>query len=206
MGYDLDTYFIEKPHHTSPRRLYSQTGADWQYRVDFERLRKDRLARTREQMDAMGLGALVLYAGANIRYVTGSYQGNWKYNINIRYVVLTNGGEPILFETAGSDMHCARIDLPWMQDRVRPAITWQWAEGAVPTMAGRMVDSVVEVLKEAGVEKEKIGIDNLDMPSLKAYQEHGYLRARTTLAKQSSPLSVYSCYRSELETTFRHVG
>ena len=27
MGYDLDTYFIEKPHETSPRRLYSQTGA-----------------------------------------------------------------------------------------------------------------------------------------------------------------------------------
>jgi len=171
MGYDLDTYFIGKPHHISPRRLYSQTGADWQYRVDFERLRKDRLARTREQMDAMDLGALVLYAGANIRYVTGSYQGNWKYNINIRYVVLTNGGEPILFETAGSDMHCARIDLPWMEDRVRPAITWQWAEGAVPHMAGRMVDSVVEVLKEAGVEKEKIGIDNLDMPSLQAFQE-----------------------------------
>jgi hypothetical protein len=47
MGYDLDTYFIEKPHHTSPRRLYSQTGADWQYRVDFDRLRSDRLARTR---------------------------------------------------------------------------------------------------------------------------------------------------------------
>jgi hypothetical protein len=110
MGYDLDTYFIEKPHETSPRRLYSQTGADWQYRVDFDRLRSDRLQRTREQMDAMDLGALVLYAGANIRYVTGSYQGNWKYNINIRYVVLTNGGEPILFETAGSDMHCARID------------------------------------------------------------------------------------------------
>lgn len=30
MGYDLDTYFIKDPHHTSPRRLYSQTGADWQ--------------------------------------------------------------------------------------------------------------------------------------------------------------------------------
>jgi 2-deoxy-D-gluconate 3-dehydrogenase len=86
-------------------------------------------------------------------------------------VVLTNGGEPILFETAGSDMHCARIDLPWMEDRIRPAITWQWAEGAVPHMAGRMIDSVVEVLKEAGVEKEKIGIDNLDLPSLQAFQE-----------------------------------
>jgi Xaa-Pro aminopeptidase len=173
MGYELDNYFIGKPHETDPRRLYSQTGADWQYRVDFERLRRERLEKTRAQLEAFDLGALVLYAGANIRYVTGSYQGNWKYNINIRYVVLPRGGEPVLFETAGSDMHCARIDLPWMQDRIRPAITWQWAEGAVPHMAGKMVESVMEVLKENGVEKEKIGIDNFDMPSLQALRDAG---------------------------------
>ena len=173
MGYDLDTYFLKEQHHSNPRRLYSQSGVDWQYRVDFERLRQERLQRTRDQLEAFDLGALVLYAGANIRYVTGSYQGNWKYNINIRYVVLPRGGEPVLFETAGSDMHCARIDLPWMEDRVRPAFTWQWAEGAVPHMAGKMVDSVVEVLKENGVEKEKIGIDNMDMPMLHAFQEAG---------------------------------
>ena len=47
MGYELDTYFIDKPHEASPRRLYSQSGADWQYRVDFERLRRERLQRTR---------------------------------------------------------------------------------------------------------------------------------------------------------------
>ena len=38
-GYELDTSFIQEQHHTNPRRLYSQTGADWQYRVDHERLR-----------------------------------------------------------------------------------------------------------------------------------------------------------------------
>ena len=173
MGYELDTSFIGKPHHWDPRRLYSQTGADWQYRVDFERLREERLQKAREQMDAFDLAALVLYAGANIRYVTGSYQGNWKYNINIRYAVLPNGGEPILFETAGSDFHNAKMDMPWMVDRVRPAMTWQWAEGAVPYMAERMADSVIEVLKEHGVEKERIGIDNLDMPALKAFQDKG---------------------------------
>ncbi|MBI2293317.1 MAG: aminopeptidase P family protein [Betaproteobacteria bacterium] len=174
MGYEISTNFIGKPHEWSPRRLYSQTGADWQYRVDFDRMRRARLQRTREQMEAFGLGALVLFAGANIRYVTGSYQGNWKYNINIRYVVLPRGGEPVLFETAGSDLHCAVIDLPWLQeDRIRPAITWQWAEGAVPHMAKRMVDSVVGVLREGKVEKEKIGIDNLDMPSLQAFRDAG---------------------------------
>jgi Xaa-Pro aminopeptidase len=171
MGYELHTEFIGKPHEWDPRRLYSQTGTDWQYRVDFERLRKERLQRAREQMDAHDLGALVLFAGANIRYVTGSYQGNWKYNINIRYAVLPNGGEPILFETAGSDMQCALIDMPWMEKLVRPAMTWQWAEGAVPHMAGKMADSVIEVLKEHGVQNERIGIDNFDMPSLQAFQD-----------------------------------
>jgi Xaa-Pro aminopeptidase len=169
----MDTRFIGQPHEWDPRRLYSQTGVDWQYRVDFERLRKDRLARVREQMTKRDIGAMVLFAGANIRYITGSYQGNWKYNINIRYAVLPNGGEPILFETAGSDLHCAEIDLPWMEGRIRPAITWQWAEGAVPYMAERMVGSVVEVLKEHNLTKEKIAVDNFDMAAYKAFTAAG---------------------------------
>ena len=174
MGYEVSTEFIKTPHTWDPRRLYSQTGADWQYRVDFERLRAERLQRTREQMEAYDLGALVLFAGANIRYVTGSYQGNWKYNINIRYVVLPRGGEPVFFETAGSDLHCAVIDLPWIPEQnIRPAMTWQWAEGAVPHMAKKMVDGVMAVLKENKVDKEKIGIDNLDMPSLQAFKDAG---------------------------------
>ncbi|MFH2075278.1 MAG: Xaa-Pro peptidase family protein [Pseudomonadota bacterium] len=174
MGYELSTEFIKTPHEWDPRRLYSQTGADWQYRVDFDRMRAERLQRTREQMEAYDLGALVLFAGANIRYVTGSYQGNWKYNINIRYVVLPRGGEPVFFETAGSDLHCAVIDLPWIPEQnIRPAMTWQWAEGAVPHMAKKMVDGVIAVLKENKVVKEKIGIDNLDMPSLQAFKDAG---------------------------------
>jgi Xaa-Pro aminopeptidase len=173
MGYELDTSFIGKPHEWDPRRVYSQSGADWQYRVDFERLRKERLQRARDAMREADLGALILYAGANVRYVTGSYQGNWKYNIDIRYCVLPSGGEPILFETAGSDLQCAKIDLPWMEDRIRPAITWKWAEGAVPYMSGRMADSVIDVLKEHGVQNEKIGIDNVDMAALQAFEDRG---------------------------------
>ena len=46
-GYDLNTGFIEEAHHNNPRRLYSATGADWQYRVDHERMRQERLERAR---------------------------------------------------------------------------------------------------------------------------------------------------------------
>jgi len=169
----MDISFIGKPHHTLPRRVYSTTIADWQARVDPERLRKQRLARAKEQLEKFDLGALVLFAGANIRYVTGSYQGNWKYNINIRYCILPRGGEPVLFETAGSDLECAKIDMPWMEGRIFPAITWQWTEGAQPMMVGRMADTVIEVLKQHKVEKERIGIDNLDMPAYGAFVEKG---------------------------------
>ena len=170
----MDISFLDGPHRNNPRRLYSQTGADWQMRVDFDRLRKDRLKKLQAEMKVDNLGALVLFAGANIRYATASYQGNWKYNINIRYAVVPVEGPPTLFETAGSDLQCAKIDLPWMEPgRIRPAVTWQWAEGAVPYMAGRMADSVMEVLKEHKVEKEKIGIDNLDMPAYEALTKLG---------------------------------
>jgi Xaa-Pro aminopeptidase len=66
------------------------------------------------------------------------------------------------------------IDLPWIPEQnIRPAMTWQWAEGAVPHMARKMVDGVMAVLKENKVDKEKIGIDNLDMPSLQAFKDAG---------------------------------
>ena len=169
----MDTTFIGEPHYVDPRRVYSQTGADWQQRVNFDVLRRERLARVHEQMATNDVGALVLFAGANIRYVTGAYQGNWKYNINIRYVVVPHDGAPVLFETAGSDLVCAKMDLPWQEDRIRPAITWQWAEGAVPYMADRMAQSICEVLSENHLEKERIGIDSFDMASLCALQRAG---------------------------------
>ena len=40
-------------------------------------------------------------------------------------------------------------------------------------MAGRMASSVAEVLNEHGVAKERIGIDNLDMQALQAFQKCG---------------------------------
>ena len=163
----MDLSFIKTPHEYEPRRNYSTTGTDWQERVNFDRLRSGRLARARETMEKYDMGALILFVGENVRYVTGVYQGNWKNNIFIRYAVLPRGGDPVLFETVGSDMECAKIDAPWLQGNIRPAITWKWAESAEEMMAQRMASSIYDLIKEKGLEKEKIGIDIMDM---RAYQ------------------------------------
>jgi len=143
MGEGMDLSWIKTPHEYEPRRVYSTTATD----------------------------CLVVFTGENVRYITGVYQGNWKYNIAIRYAVLPRGGEPVLFETAGSDMQCAKIDAPWLGGRIRPAITWRWSEGAEEMMADRMAQSVYEVLKEGGVEKGKIGIDMLDYQTMQSFRK-----------------------------------
>src|SRR5687768_7931348 len=161
-GKGLDLSFLGKPHEHDPRRVYSTTATDWQGRVDFDRLRRDRLARARMMMEKHDLGALVCFVGENVRYITSVFQGNWKNNIFIRYCVLPREGDPVLFETAGSDLECAKIDAPWLEGNIRPAITWKWAETAEQMMAEKMANSVFEVLRENGVEKEKIGVDVYD--------------------------------------------
>jgi Xaa-Pro aminopeptidase len=172
-GKDLDLSFLHTPHEWSPRRVLSTTSTDWQARVDFDRLRKDRLQRARLMMEKHDLGALVCFVGENVRYITSVFQGNWKNNIFIRYCVLPRDGEPVLFETAGSDLECAKIDAPWLNGNIRPAITWKWAETAEEMMVGRMVESVVDVLREAGVEQERVGIDISDPASHAAFETAG---------------------------------
>ncbi len=172
-GKGLDLSFLGKPHEHDPRRAYSTTATDWQARVDFDRLRRDRLARARMMMEKEDLGALVCFVGENVRYLTGVYQGNWKNNIFIRYAVLPRGGEPILFETAGSDLECAKIDAPWLNGNIRPAITWKWAETAEQMMSDRMAQSIVAALREAGVEKERVGIDIYDPSAAAAFERAG---------------------------------
>jgi Xaa-Pro aminopeptidase len=172
-GKNMDLSFLQKPHEWDPRRTYSTTGTDWQARVDFDRLRKDRLNRARMMMEKHDLGAVVCFVGENVRYITSVYQGNWKNNIFIRYCVLPRGGDPVLFETAGSDMECAKIDAPWLKGNIRPAITWKWAETAEQMMADRMVESVYRVLEENGVTKEKIGVDMMDPSATAAFERKG---------------------------------
>jgi Xaa-Pro aminopeptidase len=172
-GKNMDLSFLQKPHEWDPRRMYSTTGTDWQARVNFDRMRQDRLARARMMMEKHDLGAVVCFVGENVRYITSVYQGNWKNNIFIRYCVLPRGGDPVLFETAGSDLECAKIDAPWLKGNIRPAMTWKWAETAEEMMADRMVESVYRVLEENGVAKEKIGLDMVDPSATAAFQKKG---------------------------------
>src|SRR5271166_6420974 len=147
----------------SPVDVFGQEAVDWQERVNFQRLREQRLARTREVMREAGLAATVLFAGDNIRYATGAFQGHWKYQPFIRYAIVPLEGTPYVFELANIDYENAVLDLPWLEGHIKPAIAWRMTEAAAPQYLQRMVKSVVEVLTDLGIESGPIGLDHREL-------------------------------------------
>ena len=74
-------------------------GLDWQQRINWDRLRKYRLERAREQMKAHGLGALLLMYDENVRYVTSTLTPGWnRLKPGLRYALLCGDDAPVLFE------------------------------------------------------------------------------------------------------------
>jgi Xaa-Pro dipeptidase len=52
-------------------------AVDWEQRIDFPRLRRERLERAARALADSDLGALLLFDPNNIRYVTSSHIGEW---------------------------------------------------------------------------------------------------------------------------------
>ena len=53
-------------------------AVDWEQRADFDRLRRERLARAKaEHLERSDLGALLCFDMANIRYITATHIGTW---------------------------------------------------------------------------------------------------------------------------------
>jgi Xaa-Pro aminopeptidase len=154
--------------------VFGQEAVDWQERVNFPRLREQRLVRTREMMREAGLGAIVLFAGDNIRYATGAFQGHWKYQPFIRYAVVPLEGTPYLFELANIDYENAVLDLPWLEGHIKPAIAWRMTEAAAPQYLKRMVSSVVEILIGFGIKTGPIGLDQREPEVIEEFGKQGY--------------------------------
>ena len=57
--------FLQKEHYQSPRRVFRQTGSDWQRRVDFNQMRIDRLEPAKAIMEKHDMDAIIMYKGEN---------------------------------------------------------------------------------------------------------------------------------------------
>ena len=71
---------------------YGTNAVDWEQRLDFDRLRTERLARLRAELERSSLGAVLAFDFTNIRYMTATHIGTWAVDKLIRFSLLARGG------------------------------------------------------------------------------------------------------------------
>ena len=147
---------------------------DWEERVNPERLRSYRFARSREALEASQLGALLAFDFNNIRYLTSTHIGEWARDKMTRFALLTRGGEPHLWDFGSAAKH-HRLYCPWLPpENVRGGMIG--LRGAVAPEAGlftRAAREIAQILRDEGVADMPLGVDIVEPPMLAALQAEG---------------------------------
>jgi Xaa-Pro aminopeptidase len=154
---------------------YGTNAVDWEQRVDLERLRRDRLARLKAQLDGSDLGALLTFDFGNIRYMTSTHIGTWAMDKLIRFALLPRGGDEILWDFGSAARH-HQLYNPWLDGSNRARAGISTLRGAFHPDAGiaeEVARKVATELRSHGLENEPVGVDLVEMPILAALRAEG---------------------------------
>ncbi len=149
-------------------------GVDWEERVNFDRLRDYRLSRARQALAESDLGAVLVFEGSNIRYLTATHIGTWGYNKTERWALLTRTGEPWIWDF-GSAAKNHRLYSPWlMPEHSRGGNNG--LQGAIAPTSGLphgTAQEVAAILREEGVADMPLGVDVVELPVLRELEAAG---------------------------------
>jgi len=152
---------------------YGTMAVDWEDRVDFNRLRRERLERAKALLRTSEMGALLCFDMNNVRYLTATHIGTWAQDKANRFTLLPQNDEPILWDFGSAARH-HQLHCPWLGERSRPVISM--LRGAMTPEMGRAEDVATKIrveLEMRGLHKEPVGIDIIELPVLFALQKEG---------------------------------
>jgi Xaa-Pro aminopeptidase len=168
----------------------------WEERVNFERLRDDRLARLKAELDRSELGAVLAFDFSNIRYMSATHIGTWAMDKLIRFALLTRNTDPIVWDFGSAAKHHALYN-PWLdttsaemdadpnaphEGAKRPRVESgaragiSTLRGAFPPDAGiaqELARKIKRELQKFGVADQPLGVDVIELPILFALQQEG---------------------------------
>ncbi|HTL40612.1 MAG TPA: Xaa-Pro peptidase family protein [Pseudolysinimonas sp.] len=171
-------------------------AVDWEQRVDFDRLRSERLARLKAELERSDLGALLAFDFSNIRYMTATHIGTWAMDKLIRFSLLTRNTDPISWDFGSAAKH-HKLYNPWLdvtsaemdadpnaphEGAMRPRLE-SGARAGISTLRGAFIPDagiaeelarkIKRELEKFGVADQPLGVDVIELPILFALQQQG---------------------------------
>ncbi|MCF2571133.1 aminopeptidase P family protein [Brevibacterium sp. UCMA 11754] len=179
-----------------PTGTQGTMSVDWEARIDFERLRSERLAKLRAQLEKSDMGAILAFDFSNIRYMTATHIGTWAMDKLIRFSLLTRNSDPISWDFGSAAKH-HELYNPWlnqtsMEMDAHPhaphhgAIKPREENGAragVSVLRGAfhpdagiaesLAKRIKRELEKFGLADEALGVDVIELPIMFALQREG---------------------------------
>ncbi|HET9894138.1 MAG TPA: Xaa-Pro peptidase family protein [Streptosporangiaceae bacterium] len=167
-------------------QTFGPNAVDWEERVDMGRLRAERLARLKAELERSELGALLSFDFANMRYMSSTHIGTWAMDKLIRFALLPRGGEPITWDFGSAARH-HQFYNPWLDYTEGPptpeGAAMTGARAGISTLRGAfhpdagiaedVAAKVAAVLREHGLADAPVGVDVAEMPVLAALAAEG---------------------------------
>src|SRR3977135_3029553 len=132
-------------------------AVDWEQRIDFFRLRRERLPRVKEMLAKSEMGALLCFDMNNVRYITSTHIGTWAQDKISRFTLLPQNDEPILWDFGSAARHHPQ-KCRGRVHRSRAGIAL--LRGAMSPEMGRAEDVARKIkveLEMRGLQKEPVG-------------------------------------------------
>ena len=154
-------------------KTFGLMAVDWEERVNIERLRQERLARVKSALKKSEIGALLCFDMNNIRYITATHIGTWAMDKLVRFSLLPQDDEPILWDFGSAARH-HQIYCPWLGERSRAGIsTLRGATNPASGLAEDVAKKIKLELEMRDLQNEPVGVDVIEMPVLFALQAQG---------------------------------
>ena len=154
-------------------KTFGLVAVDWEERVNIERLRQERLARVKNALKKSEIGALLCFDMNNIRYITATHIGTWAMDKLVRFSLLPQDDDPILWDFGSAARH-HQIYCPWLGERSRAGIST--LRGATNPGSGLAEDVAKKIrleLEKRKLSNEPVGVDVIEIPVLFALQSQG---------------------------------
>ncbi|MFQ5998455.1 MAG: M24 family metallopeptidase [Candidatus Bathyarchaeia archaeon] len=130
-------------------------------KVDWERMRKERLSKLQREIKKDGLDGLMLFDVTNVRYATNTkgiiMHLAW-LGIFTRYALVPPDGNPVIFALPGHDRANDEKLVPRIASSVRPTISWLASPNRSQDLR-RWVEEIKAAKKDLGITGNKLGVD-----------------------------------------------
>lgn len=145
---------------------FGMMGVDWEERIDFDRMRRERLQRARDAVAKAEVDALFLFRLENVRYLSSLRTHMWPTSSWMSAsALLPRGHDALVFS---QDYNYAMERMPWIRESIV-----NFPTGALEIVSGvRKWATVVKAqLAERDITPRRIGVDSWSPALFKALPE-----------------------------------